>query len=245
VTNEYDRVRLDTKVVTIEAPTRYELELGEDEFAATLYGSSFHRVRATLQRSDGQELALVYRGPIVDNIDIRWDGLDANGRYLETGSYYLAVASIETAGTPVRTVRVPLNLRANVPDTLPHPNPPADSLFLPEINPSGPGAEALAGGLLVGGALMVLPGALASGTDLGSTQYVVGGAVSVAGIIGFFTHRPGRPILSNVEANATLRRNWQQRAEQVARTNEARRADVQLIIETGAATILEHRTPPQ
>jgi hypothetical protein len=240
VTNVYDRVRRETKVVTIEAPARYELSPGEDVFAATLHGSSFHQVRAALQGSDGQELVVVYRGPIVDSIEVRWDGLDATGRYFESGSYSVSVVSIDSSGTPLRTVRLPLDVQAVFPDTLRHPDPPADSLLLPEFNPSGPGVEALVGGLLTGGALMLLPGALASGTDLGSAQYLVGGAVSVAGIIGFLTHQPGKEIPANVEANTLLRRDWQRRTEEVTRVNQARRADVRLVIETGPATIVEH-----
>lgn len=241
VTNVYDRVRLDTKVVTVATPDLYEMRPGSDEYSAMMYSSSFHRVRVTVQAGGGDDLTVVYRGPIVDSLEVRWDGLDGAGRHVETGSYWLAVASIDSSGSPVRTVRVPLRVRAEVPDTLPHPPPPADSLFLPEINPSGPGVEALAGGLLIGGALALLPGAVAADAELGSTGYVVGGMVSLAGIVGFFTHRPGRQIVANIDANAARRRDWQQRVEEVARLNAARLANVRLVIRSGPARIVEHR----
>jgi hypothetical protein len=240
VTNVFDRIRRDTKVVTIGAPGRTQIRWGTEEYGFLLFASSFHRVRAAILSGDGEERQLLYRGPVVDSIEVRWDGSDVGGRYAESGSYWIAVASIDTSGSPVRTVRVPLVIRANVRDTLLHPEPPADSLFLPESNPSGPGVEALLGGLLIGGALTILPGALASDADLGATSYLVGGAVSLAGVVGFFTHRPGRQIPANIEANSALRRGWQERAEEVARENAARRGDVRLVIESGTPSIVEH-----
>ncbi len=239
VTNVFDRMRRDTKVVTVDAPARTQIRWGSDEFGVLLFASSFHRVRAALLSSDGEERRLLYRGPVVDSIEIRWDGGDAGGRHVETGTYWLAVASIDTSGSTARTVRVPLAIRADIPDTLPHPTPPADSLFLPESNPSRTGLESLLGGLLMGGALAVLPNAIASDAELGAASYVIGGAVSLAGVVGFFTHRPGRAMPANIEANAALRRAWQEQAEATARENVARRADVRLVIESGRPSIVE------
>jgi len=243
VTNVFDRVRRETKAVTVEVPERSQIRWGRDDYSIALFASSFHRIRTTIQSGDGEERLLLYRGPVVDSIEIRWNGEDVGGTYAQTGSYWIAVASIDTSGSPVRTVRVPLSIQANVPDTLPHPLPPADSLFLPESNPSGPGVESLLGGLLIGGAIALVPGAVASDANLGATSYLVGGTISLAGIVGFFKQRPGKGNPANIEANAALRRTWQEHAEEVARENAARRADVRLSIESGSPSIVEHGNP--
>ena len=239
VTNVYDAVRAETKSVTVRAPDRSEFRVGEQQYELQLFASTFHRAEINIETRGGTELRRLYRGPIADSVMVQWDGLDANGRPPLRGTYQLVVTSLETDGTSVRSVRVPLEVDVDVRDTLPHPEPPADSLFLPERTAPGPAYEALAGGLLMGGMLLIMPGALASDTDLGGGRYLIGGAVSLAGITGFLTRRPGREIAANVAANAALRRGWQDRMELVVRENETRLADVQLTVSAGAPTLVE------
>jgi len=126
-------------------------------------------------------------------------------------------------------------------DTLPHPPPLADSLFLLERAGTGRSIQTLFGGVLMGGAVMLLPSALASDAELAGTRYVVGGAMSIAGIIGFITQRPGTIFLDNVSANQTLRDDWSDRLETVIEENTNRRATIRLVIETSPPRIVELR----
>ncbi len=243
VTNVYDAVRAETKAVTVRAPDRAEFSVGEQQYELQLFASSFHRAEASIETRDGTELRRLYRGPVADSVTVEWDGLDANGRPPRSGTHQLVVTSLETDGTPVRSVRLPLEVAVTMRDTLPHPEPPADSLFLPERTTPGPAYEALAGGLLMGGMLLIMPGALASDTDLGGGRYLIGSALSLAGITGFLTRRPGREIRANVEANAALRRGWQDRMELVVQENRTRLADIQLTVSAGAPTLIEQAEP--
>jgi len=126
-------------------------------------------------------------------------------------------------------------------DTLEHPAPLADSLFLPERTGTRQRYETLLGGLVMGGAVMLLPGTLAPEATLAGTRYAVGGAMSLAGIVGFFTRRPGMLVPENVAANAALRENWNERLGTVVAENADRIAGIRLVVEVGTARIVELR----
>jgi hypothetical protein len=90
---------------------------------------------------------------------------------------------------------------------------------------------------------MLLPGTLAPDAELASARYAVGGAISLAGIAGFLTKRPGRPLVDNMAANTALRDDWTRRVDAVVAENAARIAAIRIVVDAGAAEIVELRRP--
>ena len=243
VTNLFDAVRDELKTVTIIVPPRAELRLGQDVLPVALYASSFHRTVVGIEAPDGRTARLLYRGPIRDSLLLDWDGFEASGGPMPDGFYRLAVSSAEASGDQAYSVGVTLQASLIRRDTLSHPEPPADSLYLPERTRPGRSWEALAGGVVVGTSVMLLPGALASEADLSSTRIAVGAAVSVAGVIGFFIQRPGQPLLENVRHNETVRQDWERAVRRIADENQLRRSDLRLAITTGVPSRAETQRP--
>src|SRR5256885_784672 len=98
--------------------------------------------------------------------------------------------------------------------------------------------RSLCGGLGLGLAATALPAILANGENPTPARFVVGGAVSVAGIVGFLTHRAGRLIPANAAANQARRDTWRARAQAVGRENAERRRDVRLTVRAGTSLAL-------
>ncbi len=234
----YASVRRSTKVVEAEVPPVATIAPGSGQYAPRLYASSFHEIRATIERSDGTTARRVYEGLISDSLELRWDGLDASGTPLESGRYLLSIES-RLSGQVLRVLRVPLDIESLPADTLDHPPAPADSLFLPERLTGGPGLEALIGGVVGGVGIAVLPLALAPDTDLSAGRMAVAGTVALTGVIGFFTQRPGRPIAVNVRANERLRQEWRTRVDEVVQLNAARRSTSEIVVRAGPPSVID------
>ncbi len=232
-------VRRDTKVVEAELPAAATIAPGSGQYAPQLFASSFHEIRVTIERSDGVPARQVYEGLISDSLELRWDGLDAAGEPLESGRYVLAIESRIASGQVVRILRVPLDIESNPADTVDHPPPPADSLFLPERVTRGPGLEALVGGLVGGVGIAVLPLAVAPDADLSAGRIAVAGTVALTGVISFFMQRPGRPIVPNVQANELLRQEWRARVDEVAQLNAGRRSTAEIVVRAGPPTVVD------
>jgi hypothetical protein len=239
VTNEYDAVRRASKVITFDAPRYTTLRVGQDSFSFELFASSYHEAVVEIRDRDSLRVRSIYRGPIVDSLDLDWDGRDPERLVVASGPYDLWIQSRDSTGALVRALRVPLDITVETPDTLAHPLEPADSMILPEQHGSGPGVQALAGGLLVGTAVAVLPSLFSSDTDLMGGRLLVAGTVSVAGIANFFRRRPGKPIPGNIESNQALYRSYRDSIAVVVTENERRKTDVQLLITTGSPLVHE------
>jgi len=82
---------------------------------------------------------------------------------------------------------------------------------------------------------------MASEADLMGTRMVVGGAMSVAGIVGFVTKRSGRVLPDNVAANNAVRESWEERTSTTVSENADRIASIRLVIEAGPARVVELR----
>jgi hypothetical protein len=204
-----------------------------------LFASSYHEILATVALADGRPVRVLYSGLIGDSLEIYWNGLDSAQVPVGAGRYFLTVESTGREGTVVRQLRVPLDVSTSSIDTLPLPARPADSLFLPEGTSGGPALQALLGGVVGGIAVALLPSAVASDTDLSAGRFVVGGAMTVAGVVGFFKQRGGQPIPQNIAANDAVRQEWQLRRDDIARQNAARRAEVDLEIRAGRPVALD------
>jgi hypothetical protein len=243
VTSMFLLVRRDTKVVAAELPAATRIEAGSGTYAGELFASSFHRVTVNLDRPDGTLVRRIYQGVIGDRLEVQWNGLDGQGEPVALGRYFLTVESATPDGAIARVLRVPLDIAVEVPDTLPHPQPPADSLFLPETNEDRAGTRSLIAGLVAGVGVAVLPSAIAPDAAPSAARFAVGGAITVAGVIGFLKGRPGRGIPENAQANAALRSEWQSRLDDVIRQNEARSLEVTLVITSGRPSVVDAEEP--
>ncbi len=239
VTAVFETVRQQTKTIDVEVPGEADLRLGQDRFSLWAYASSPHEMRAELTYDDGRLARTLYTGPIGDSLRLQWDGQDANGRTVESGRFLLNVVSRDATGQMIRLTRVPLDVDVRLRDTIPHPDAPADSILLPESYQRGPSLEALIGGLAVGGAVLLLPSVVAPEANITGGRFAVAGGISIAGIVGFVTRRPGKPIPENVATNQLLRDTWRDSVEVVTQLNARRRQDVRFRIRAGTPIRIE------
>jgi hypothetical protein len=237
----YDDVRRRTRVVMAVAPADTAIVLGRDNFTVRLYAATYHWIRAQLIRDDGSILRPLYDGEVGDSLLLHWDGLDDSGRPA-AGRYTLLVESLAPSGGVERIVHFPVEAEVVRLDTLPHPPPPADSLLLPERQPAGPALRSLTAGLALGGLAVALPSLAGSSAEASDARFAVGGAITLAGVIGFFKQKPGRPLPDNIAANQQLLGEWRDGLDTVVRENDARR-DARMRIRTGPAVREDLETP--
>src|SRR4029077_8629412 len=234
VTQAFETARRATKIVAVFPPADTSLRLGRDQYPIRLYSSSFHEVVVGLERPDGRFLRGIYAGPIGDSLVVSWDGLDSANVPPPDGPVVLTVTSRPTpGGEVVRVVRVMLDVHSAHADTLPWPAVP-DTLLLPEKAPAGPALRSLTGGLLGAVAVLVLPSVTASGSHPTGARYAVVGALTVAGIVGFVSRRPGVPLPDNVIKNTVRRAAFQRQIEAAKQDNARRRTGVLERIRAGA-----------
>ena len=238
VTTIYDFAREATKVVRVEVPRDTSIRLGADRFRARLYASSFHQVIVTLEREDGFTVKTLYAGPISDTLNVFWTGEDTIFLANDSGRLVFSVASLTNAGRQGRVTRLPLDLVLGPQDTLPSPPPLPDSLFLPEHEPASRGFAALGRGAGIGVAVALLPGLVAGGTAPSGSRYIVAGGLSLAGVVAFFKHRPGRPLPDNISANQALRDGWQAQVQTTAEENVIRAQQKRLDIHIGPPEVI-------
>jgi hypothetical protein len=239
VTSVFALVRRDTKVVQVVAPEVARIPSGAGRYGTDLFASSYHEISASITRSDGQHIRSIYGGLIGDSLEVVWDGLDSAGTPVASGRYFLTVQSRDRTGAVARVARVPLEIVATSLDTLPHPQPLAESLFLPERTGAGPGIGALLAGVVGGAGVVLLSSSFAPDTDLSSGRLVVGGAMTIGGLVGFLNQRRGRPIPANVARNDLVRRAWAAQRDSVVGDNRLRRATVDLEIRAGTPTAVD------
>ena len=233
----YEVVRRATPAVTGHAAADTAIRPGSETMAMTLYASSVHDIAAALVALDGRVVRTLYRGPIGDSLAVRWNGLDSAGTSPPpSGSYVLTVSSFNRDGRVARILRMPVEVLPGPTDTLPHPATPADTVLLPERRPLGPALRVLAPGVLGGVGVAVLPGLVARGEKPSGARFALGGAVTLASIAAFVSHRPGRQIPANVVHNGGIHA-WQNAVADVARRN-AERGRGLIGVRTGVPVIL-------
>ncbi len=232
VTSLYQEVRRGTKALAVEAAPVSETHGRLHPFAARVVTSSLSDVTITVERQDGTRIRTLYTGPVVDSMTVLWDGLTADGSAPSDGRYALRVTPRSGGGTPggLRAITLPLEIRQIPLDTLAWPNRPE---LLPEHTTAQPAFRALGAGVLAGTAALVLPSIVSRGVTASSARLALGVGLTTAGIVGFVTHRPGRPIPDNVAANQENRRAWQQEVAGIRNENAQRRAGTRLEIHAG------------
>ena len=233
-------VRRVTPAVTASAPADTEIHPGAEAVALRLYASAYHSVRAAVTREDGRSLRAVYVGPIGDSLDLRWDGLDSAGAIAARGRYALTVISTDEAGRVVRELRLPLEVAPFTRDTQALPPPPQ---LKPEHTPSSPALRALVPGVLAGVGAVVLPSVVAGGEDHSSGRLIVGGAVTLAGVVAFFSHHPNRAIPENIAANRQARDAWTSERTRILADNARRRGESRLHVKCGDPVIITPEGP--
>ena len=245
VTGVYDASRRATKVVEVEIPSDTSVKLGVGRLTARLFASSFHEIVVAVEKEDGQIVRGLYAGPIGDSLAVTWDGLDTAGTPVASNRYVMSISSrASVAGEVLRVLRLPLEIRVTRQDTMPLPTAPPDSLLRPEVQPPAQSYHALLAGLVSGGAVLALPSLVAQGSHAssGGARVAVGAALSLTGIVGFLTHRPGQTLAGNAQYNHDVRARWQQQVEAVARQNRQRRGDSWLFVRVGPPQTIDRET---
>jgi len=240
VTTIYDFAREATKVVTAVVRDT-SIRLGADRFRAQLFASSFHQIIATLEREDGFTVRTLYAGPISDTLQVFWTGEDTIFLANDSGRLVFSVTSLTGTGRQSRVMRVPLDLVLGPQDTLPTPPPLPDSLFLHERESLAPGFRSLVRGAGAGLLVGMLPALVAGGNTPSGSRYAVAGGLTLAGIVGFITHRPGKWLPDNSAANQALRDGWQAQLQMTAQENAIRVRQKRLDIHPGAPEIIGGR----
>lgn len=242
VTTVFNAARQRVKAVRAEPPAATDLTAGRELWSVRLFATSRHDLDIAIRTDTGTNVRTLYRGPIAESLTIDWDGFDDAGRPVPSGAYRLVVLSHGSARSDGRELQIPLRIRTVSPDTLPHPAPPADSLYLPERRSAVPMVEALVGGLGSAALVWLAPRWLADGNEPGVGRVGVAGALSLAGLIGAVTHLPGARLEDNVRNNERRHEAWAAELQEVRAINAERRTHPTLRITPGAPVTLERGT---
>lgn len=238
VTTVFDAARRATPAVVVRLQAEHRFRAGQPGFVGVLFGSTFHSLQVEIVRPDASVVRQVYTGAIADSLELGWDGRTTGGEPVRTGRYILAIASLDSVNATARILRIPLDVTADDPDTLPTPLIPAEDL-LPERTGATGGLEALLGGILMGVTTAAGPAVIAPDASLSGGRLVVGGALVAIGVAGFITGRSSREIPENIATNERVRAAWQVRRDEVAAENARRRAGVALTVRVGIPQVIE------
>jgi FlgD Ig-like domain len=211
---------------------------GTDAVALRLTAPTPAEVTAAVTSPEGRVLRTLFTGQVRDSVDLRWNGLDVAGAAPPAGRYAISVTPVGRDRRAGWSLRLPIEVVRPAVDTTPLPDEPPDSLFRPERGDSRGAFNALLPGVLAGAAIVILPKVVASGENPTGARLVVGGAVTVAGIVAFLSHRPGQNLPGNSLYNRTLRENWKRNAADVARRNADQRRQARMIIRPGAPVLV-------
>ena len=239
VTTLFATARQRTKAVAVDVPPEVRIVAAGNTYPLRMFASSAHFIDVEVRRLDGPALRAVYSGPIGDSLVVQWDGQDSSGVAAATGRYFLEVRSGAFRNVATRVLQIPLEIESSPTDTLPHPVPPPDSLRLPEQRPPGPGMEALAGGVLAGAAIVLMPALLAPGADFVPARFALAGVVGGTGLLGFARNLPGGIIAVNRRANEQLRQDWQDQVAAIAAENRIRRTGGGIVIRSGDPVVVD------
>lgn len=210
---------------------------GTDGIALRISAPSPAEVTASVTSPEGRVLRTLYTGPVRDSLDLRWNGLDAAGAPPASGRYAITVTPVGRDRRAGWSLRLPIEVVRLAPDTMPLPPEPPDSLFRPERGDSRGAFQSLLPGVLAGAAIVILPKLVASDERPTGARLVVGGAVTIAGVAAFLSHRPGRNLPGNTLYNRTLRENWKRNAADISRRNADQRRQARIVIRPGAPVL--------
>jgi len=243
----YQEARRTAPSVSIRAPGDTAIRPGAETFNVRLGSSTAPDVTANVMNADGRVVRTIFSGTIRDSVDVRWNGLDGSGNVPAAGRYMIVVTPRDrrggAAGSANWTLRLPIEIARPAVDTTPLPPAPPDSLFRPERGNTQGAVRALIPAVIAGVAIVALPKVVAEGEEASQARLVVGGAVTIAGIVAFFSHHPGQRLPENEQYNRNLRETWQRNSQEIARRNADRQRQSRMIIRPGAPSLVTSETP--
>jgi hypothetical protein len=234
----YDEARRAVKTIQAQVPSQADLRIGETALPFRLFASSYQDVGVGIASRSGGTLHWIYTGPIADSVDLVWDGMDAGGSPLPTGSYLLRIATRSSSGRVLRTLDIPMDVTLERQDTLPWPRPINPAQFKPEYSKAGL-VSAAARGAALGIAVLALPAIVGADSISPGAPILVGAAIGISGAVELLSHPNGKAIDANIAYNRQLREDWKAQADSVAQQNARRRQDIRLAIRTGEPVVRE------
>jgi hypothetical protein len=165
-----------------------------------------------------------------------------DGGRVRVGRYTLTARAVDAWGVSSPSVERAVAITLATVDTVPTPQPPPISSFLPETVRTHPGSAAPAiGGVLLAALTAAVP-TLLRNRELGSSAtrsgvaYAVGGTIGVAGIVGFLSGTEPRSSAENIRRNAQRRADYVRSLQETARANALRRAEAPIRIRAEGST---------
>ncbi len=167
----------------------------------------------------------------------------AGGAIPAAGRYLLRASAVDDEGAVSEAVDRYILLSRGAVDTVPAPQPPPASSFLPETLTThpGPAAPALASVLLA--AATIAGPSLLGNRDLGPSAtrsalaFAVGGSIAISGVVGFFSGKMPHPSDANIRQNAERRAAYAGALADAAQANNRLRDDAPIVVRA------DHRAP--
>ncbi len=236
VTRLFDDIRETTKAVAISLLARERtLAVGRSRLPIRILASSAHPITASITDELGDARRVLYTGGIEDSLSISWDGLDSAGVPLATGQYRLDVVSKNPQDAVLRTQRIPLRITRRQAGPRPIP-PPPEPVYRTRKGGPVAGLKFLIPGVAIGAAVM-LPAAV-GGADAEMARYVLGGAITIGGILGFLSQRERTTRVEDTAATDSVQADWRRRVATIQSENR-RRGTPRLEIRAGQPQRIE------
>jgi hypothetical protein len=235
VTAAFDEARRETAFIRISVPADTTIQVGEDVYVVRVDASALHNVTVMLTDAARSTIQTLHTGPIVDSLEVRWDGTGRDAARLPDAVELRVVSQLRGGGR--RVVRQLLHVRVRPADTLPFPPPLSQAELRPEREPANPAVGPLVAGLVTGVGAAVLPTLVTDERDGATLRFAVGGALGLAGVVGFLSGSRDRAIPENVRANTMARDAWWREREAVRAENARRRAVQRLRITAGEQVV--------
>ena len=234
----FESVRRNTTAVDVEVPPQATILVNQNGMlTARAFVTARHYVLAEIQNSIGSRLTSLYRGWITDSLDLQWTPRNASGQPVPNGRYFLSVTSTDSIRREVRSVRIPLDVNLARTDTLAHPPPPSDSLFLPVRAPQLSGNMALLRGFGAAAAVFLGPAIVTSGATFTAPRIGVSLAAGLFGFLGLKSPPLGEPLPQNVDANQALVTSWENEVARIVDANQRRISNARMTIRSGPPQI--------
>jgi len=196
-------------------------------------------LQAELRAASGSSRVALFSGGSEGLREIRWDGLQADGRLAPPGRYAFVLTGRSQLLDRSDSARVFFDLgheMAPLEDTL--PNLAADSL-LPERRPTSGATDDLIKGLVVAGAAAFIAGVLPNrelGGGMRGGAAVIAGAATVSGVVAFVVGRRHGGIPENIAANDRRRAERAAHNAAIQSRNAAKVAGTILVVSPAAGT---------
>ena len=236
----FESVRRNTTAVDVEVPPQTTILVNQGGvLTARAFVTARHYVTVEIQNSIGSRLTSLYRGFIADSLDLRWAPRNVGGQPVPNGRYFLSVTSNDSINREVRSIRIPLDVNLIRTDTLTHPLPPSDSLFLPARGPRLPNKTALLRGVGAASAVLLGPAIFTSGASFTAPRLGVTLAAGIVGYLGFKSPPLGEHLPQNVDANQALITSWENEVARIVDSNQRRISNARMTIRSGAPQITD------